>query len=225
MKSESNKTWCNRRSDIVSLFKYCEKKKLIRPGTLNYGAIDRPKVGPGSRGTCSVDELQRLLDHAEYLRDQVCIVLQAQGGLRSSEARRFRLCFVHWEEGVIRLPDYYLGLRMTKNAEARDIPIPPALYKLLLRLKAQGYPETDLVMRVKFWCRRLSTIAKLAGFKLTHNALRHGYGSHRRQITKSVGQTAEDMGTSIWYVKKHYSSVQLTHVSKAWFAVEAPVLP
>jgi integrase len=225
MHNESNKSWNHRRSDIVSMIRYCEKKNLLQPGALNCGAIERRKVGPGSRATCLVEELQRLLDHAEYLQDQLCIALQAQAGLRTAEVERFRLCFVDWEEQMIRLPGVYKGLRLTKTNQARYIPIPQPLYDLLLRLKAQGYPETDLVMRVKNWTNRLRTIAEAAKVKIPYNGLRHGFGSHRRQLTKSVDQTAEDMGTSSWYVKNHYSLPQLSRVSEAWFAAKAPLLP
>ena len=141
MHNESDKSWNNRRADLISMFKYCEKKNLLPPGALNYGAVARMKVGPGSRATCSPDELQRLLDYAEYLQDQVCVALQAQAGLRTAEVGRFRLCFVDWEELMIRLPGFYLGMRVTKTGEARDIPLVPALHTVLLRLKQKGYPE------------------------------------------------------------------------------------
>jgi integrase len=223
MYTEPNKTWNNRRGDIVSMFKFCEKKQLLRPGALPYGSLERRKVMPGSRATCTVEELLRLLTCAEYLRDQVCIALQAQTGLRTAEASRFRLCFVHWEECIIQLPGSYLGERVTKTGEARNIPVPPALFKVLWRLKNDNFPETDLIARVRNWSCRLKKISKLAGVKLPHNALRHGYGSHRREII-GLDKTAENMGTSTWYVKNHYSLPQLHRVSESWFKSEAPVL-
>ncbi len=225
MNHQSKKSQNNLRGDLVSWFKHCEKMNLIAHGSLNYNDLERHKVGPGSRASCTPEELQRIFDHAKYLQDQVILGVQAQAGLRHAEGLRFRLCFVDWEEMMIRLPGFYKGIRVTKTGLARDIPLCPALYGLLLRLKQTGFPETDLVTRVKNWADCLRTITKAAGVKVPYNGLRHGFGSHRRQITKSADQTGEDMGTNRYYVNNHYSLPQLSRDSEAWFAVEAPVLP
>ena len=51
------------------------------------------------------------------------------------------------------------------------------------------------------------------------DALRHSYGSYRNAILRNLGQVAEEMGTSIQMLERHYHNPQPAELGEAWFAL------
>jgi integrase len=207
----------NQREDIVGFMRWCEEQKLIPRDSLNYKAIIRHKLGPGARGTCSPSDLKKLIARCRDLRDEICVSLGAHAGIRSAEIERFKLCFVDWENHVISLPPFFQRVKVTKVVASRRIPIQPVLFKRLKKLLGSGFPPDVLVCRVKCWPDRLNRIKRKAGVKLPSNSLRHGFGSHRLQLTQDEAKTALEMGTSVAYLEDNYAVPQPVPVSKAWF--------
>jgi len=63
----------------------------------------------------------------------------------------------------------------------------------------------------------------LTEFRWRHNALRHSYGSYRASILKgNVHQLAEEMGTSVEMIHKHYRNPRPKSQARAWFAIRPP---
>jgi integrase len=219
MSDRADKTFMNERADTLTFIHYAESAKFIPQGSFAYDEIKRIKLRPGDRATCTPEGLAKMILFSEHLRDEVCISLGAHAGLRHEEITRFRLCFADMENRVISLPPFYLLTKVTKVEMDRTIPIQPVLYDRLKKLIDSGFPPDDFVMRVTNWAERLRVIKKNAGVTVPRNAFRHGYASHRKQLTQNPIQTAEEMGTSVLYLKRNYAVPKPTAMSLAWFAV------
>ena len=219
MKDRKDKTYVGQRGDVLAFVHWTEAKKYIPHGSFIYGEVGTIKLGPGERGMCSPEDLAKLIAASEYLQDEVCISLGAHAGIRQAEIARFRLAFVDMENRIIGLPPFYNQAKVTKVEEDRQIPIQPVFYARLKKLIDSGFPREQRVMRVANWNLRLRCLQARTGIKLPPNALRHGYGSHRKQLTQNPITTASEMGTSVEKLKNNYARIQRVSVSKAWFAV------
>jgi integrase len=137
------------------------------------------------------------------------ILLVCFAGLRPSEAVR-----LDWREvgaDYIRLPG-----DKSKTGYSRQIPIQDNL-KLWLApcRKPDGpvCPGTDLTHFNR-------TIRCLSGVQLSHDAMRHGYGSHRQRVVNNVSQVAEEMGHSVQVARRHYLNPFCTpEEAKEWFGI------
>jgi len=56
--------------------------------------------------------------------------------------------------------------------------------------------------------------------RLSHDAMRHGYGTHRQRVVNNVGQVAEEMGHSMAICRRHYLNAFCTDAeATAWFSL------
>lgn len=70
-----------------------------------------------------------------------------------------------------------------------------------------------------------TAIRRHCGVRLSHDALRHGYGTHRQRVVYNVGQVAEEMGHSMAICRRHYLHAFCTDAeAKAWFNL-VPQIP
>ncbi|MCE0483459.1 MAG: hypothetical protein LV479_04385 [Methylacidiphilales bacterium] len=219
MKGKEDKTYMGERGDVLAFIRWAEREGYLPRHNFDYSEVVSLKLSPGDRETCSPDDLAKLIVAAEHLRDQVCISLGAHAGIRHEEIEKFILRFVDFKNRVISMPPFYGEVRINKVPVGRKIPIQPVLYNRLKRLSDEGFPADQPVMRVADWGKRLRRIKKNACVRLPQNAFRHGYGSHRLQLTQSEGATALEMGTSREHLRDNYAIPQDEHVSLAWFAV------
>jgi hypothetical protein len=68
-----------------------------------------------------------------------------------------------------------------------------------------------------------AAIRHASGVRLTHDAMRHGYGTHRQKIVKNVGAVAEEMGNSFHICRAHYLNAFCTEEeAKEWFSIMPP---
>jgi hypothetical protein len=157
--------------------------------------MERCNVKHGDVDFLHVKELKTILIALPAKRPDLLplVVLVCFAGLRPSEAVR-----VEWSEvgeDYIRLPG-----RKSKTGRSRQIPIQSNL-KLWLALwrKDSGFICPDVSLEhVNVALRRVS------GVRLSHDSMRHGFGSHRQLVVKNIGAVAEEMGNSIAICRRHY---------------------
>ncbi len=103
--------------------------------------------------------------------------------MRPSEA--VRLDWIEVGDDYIRLPG-----KKSKTGHNRQIPIQENL-KLWL---AQWRKDSGLVCPDVSLAQINAALQRVSGVRLGHDAMRHGYGTHRQQIIKNLGAVAEEMG-------------------------------
>jgi len=161
-------------------------------------------------------ELRKILATAPGKRPDLLpiIVLVCFAGLRPSEAVR-----LDWSEvGVdyIRLPG-----KKSKTGYSRQIPIPKNLGIWLApwrKTEGRICPGVDL-------SHLNAAIRHFSGVRLDHDAMRHGYGSHRQMIVRNVAMVADEMGNSVQVCRRHYLNPFCTQQEATdWFSI-VPATP
>jgi len=142
-----------------------------------------------------VEDLHRIVAAFETKRQDLLplVAFVCFAGLRPSEVAR-----LDWEEvgyDYIRLP----GTK-SKTGNSRQVPIPQNLKMWSGRWRS----EAGLVCgEVKLGCVN-AAISAVSDVRLGHDAMRHGYGTHRQMILMNVAQVANERGNSVEICRRHY---------------------
>jgi len=73
--------------------------------------------------------------------------------------------------------------------------------------------------------KELARLGKLIfGGPWPKDILRHSYGSYRNAIIRNMPQLAEEMGTSIAMLHRHYHNPQPEQTGLQWFSIRPSVL-
>ena len=144
------------------------------------------------------------------------LVLGAFAGMRSSEIvgdpedpdrPRLRWSDFRWEKGHIVVP----ALTARKIKRARRVPLRDNLKAWLLPWRnATGFlyePGADQSLETERLGKLKDARGRSLGLEWDNNALRHSYGTHRNAEIGNAGQLAEEMGTSIAMIRRHYDAV------------------
>jgi hypothetical protein len=84
----------------------------------------------------------------------------------------------------------------------------------------------DLINPGRPWVVQCAKLAKDADIAWYHNALRHGFASHRRRLTRNLPFIANEMGTSVEYLETNYTRPVDIRDSRNWFELsEDDVVP
>ena len=71
----------------------------------------------------------------------------------------------------------------------------------------------------------LLSLAKRAGVKWKHNALRHSFISYRVALTQNLPQVSLEAGNSVQRVNRHYRELVTEGEAKAWFSIRPGSTP
>lgn len=171
-------------------------------------------------GFLNYEQVARLLYFAQEMRPQLIPMLTVKifSGIRNSE------CFsLTW--GEVKSKQLEVLAAFAKTGRHRPVKIHPTLTEWL---KGKHGKSQDLVFginpdtkdRESCWLWYFTPIWKAALPELKkwpHNALRHTFGSHYYARTKSLSETAYEMGNSEGVVKRHYiNSVEDDDCAKFW---------
>ena len=158
-----------------------------------------------------VEDLHRIVAALETKRQDLLplVAFVCFAGLRPSEVAR--LDWMEVGDNYIRLP----GTK-SKTGYSRQIPIPQNLKKWSGKWRS----EAGLVCgKVKLGDVNAAILA-VSGVRLGHDAMRHGYGTHRQMILKNVAQVANEMGNSVEICRRHYLNAFCTErEAEEWFAI------
>ena len=158
-----------------------------------------------------VADLKKILSAISAQRPHLLplVTVVCFAGLRPSEAAR--LDWSEVGEDYIRLP----GIK-SKTGFSRQIPIQPNL-KLWL---AEWRKNTGFVCGGVNIDHVNMTIKRVSGVSLTHDGMRHGYGTHRQRIVKSIGTVSEEMGNAPAICKRHYVNAFCSDAEATeWFSL------
>jgi integrase len=173
--------------------------------------MDRHKVKHHDVEFLRVPDLRTVLATAPTKRPDLVplIVLVCFAGLRPSETIRLDWCDVGAD--YIRLPG-----KKSKTGYSRQIPIAENLKAwLALWRKTAGpiCPGIDLSHLDR-------AIRHFSWVRLSHDALRHGFGTHRQKIVKNVGAVADEMGNTAHIWRRHYLNAFCTEEEASeWFSL------
>lgn len=212
----SPKSINDHRSAAVALWRWAEKKEIIRPWG-NFNEAQKTSSLELSKKshieTYTPEEMKTLLQNVstDFL-PWLCIT--AFSGLRSGELRANKKEPLTWRsiktaQSIIDCPAH-----ISKNGKRKLIPITSTL-KAWLDHIGHMPPDQPIVPRSPNKAETTLLGAKVGGWK--RNALRHSYGSYRVAHTRNVSATALEMDNSEKIIKKHYLEAKTKEQGEAYF--------
>lgn len=198
---------------LGNLYTWAAKQNppFVRKGFNPGREMERCKVIQGDVEFLRVADLKKILVRLPTTRPDLMslVVLVCFAGLRPSEAAR-----LDWSEvgdNHIRLPG-----KKSKTGYSRSIPIQENL-KLWL---APWRQDSGLVCPDVNLEHINTAIRRVSGVRLSHDAMRHGYGTHRQRVIKNLGAVAEEMGNSFAICRRHYVNAFCTEdEANEWFSI------
>jgi integrase len=208
------------RGTLVQFFRWCRKQGMVPADAVTVAdRLPGISVPAGSRTVLTREQFEECLAlvPAHHL---AWFLLGAWAGLRPEEAapsatklrdgrRGVSWEDVDWEFNVIRISP-----ETAKVDRPRIVPLHPCLRDALWPLRGVGAicgvsPARDktLVMLGK----------KVFKTGWPADCLRHSYGSYRNAIVRSLPQVAEEMGTSVDMLHRHYHNPRPAAEGEAWF--------
>jgi integrase len=159
------------------------------------------------------EELIKLLQAAGDMTPFIAIA--AFAGLRHAEIARLDWSEIDLEDGFIEVKAI-----KSKTGERRLVPIHDNLKKWLQRYgqqsgKVVSYANTN---------KQIAKIARQAGIKWKHNALRHSFISYRVAECADIPRVADEAGNSSAMIRQHYLRRVKPAFAVQWFAI-APENP
>jgi integrase len=189
---------------------------MVAKGVNPAKEMERHKVKHREAGFCPVGDLRKILAGASLKRPDMLplLVLVAFSGLRPSEAIR-----LDWSEvgaDYIRLPG-----KKSKTGYSRQIPIQSNLKSWLSLWRKPSGPVSAPIDLAHVNQR----IAEFSGITLSHDSLRHSFGTYRQQFVTNVGMVSDEMGNSAQICRRHYLNAFCTEKeAKEWFNLMPPTV-
>jgi integrase len=223
---KSAKTRQSLRSVLVSIWNWFQREGLAGMDAVTV-AERLPVVATahGERRILSVEELARVL--AEVREPwRAWVVLGAFAGLRPEEIapmptskkkgkRGLMAQEIDWKFKVIHLPS-----EVSKVGYPRRVPISEAC---MAWLRWAGITETTIGPVCSVNPTRAGETARLGDEvflgKWPQDVLRHSYGSYRNAQLRNMPQVAEEMGTSVTMLHRHYHNPQPQELGEEWFSL------
>lgn len=197
--------------DVIALFSrwlvfrgFLPKGVDLLEGVQNYSARKTGEIS-----TYTPEEMALLLSKA----DQGILPFLAIGGfagLRHAEIARLDWQEIDLEEGFIEVK-----AENAKTETRRIVPIKESLKAWLLPLAKPGGP----VVALSHISNALRKVAKEAGIKWKHNALRHTYISARVAECADVPRVADEAGNSVQIIRTNYLKRMRPTIAAAWFSI------
>jgi integrase len=187
----------NYRRHLFHLWHVAVKRKWTGENVI--ADIDRPRLPEPSRGILTVEQVARLLEHADDHGLVPYIILGTFQGIRPEELHKLDWKQVNWTERMITLES-----GVTKTTWRRIITLNDTTVAWLAPFVRR---EGPLVDAVKFR-EQFDALRKAA--KITQwpkDGLRHSFGSYHCAMFKDITRTATEMGNSVNVVHRHYRAL------------------
>jgi integrase len=228
-KDRSGKTGNEIRAALVAFYRWAVMARMIPKDTTPADRLPRSEAAKHARRVLTPDELLKTL--AAVKRDwRAWVVLGAFCGIRPeeiapatikgaktrAEKRGLRCEEIDWQFNVIRVPD-----EVSKVGHPRNVPLCDAAREWLLWAGIEPGMSGAVCLRNPsmrpFETARLGR--EVFGGVWPQDALRHSFGSYRNAQLRNLDQVAEEMGTSVAMLKRHYHNPRTIEEGEAWFAL------
>jgi integrase len=209
------------RGTLVQFFRWCRKEGLIAADAVTEAdRIASIIVGTGTRTVMTRQQFEHCLAMVPE-KHKPWFFLGGWAGLRPEEAapsatklrdgrRGVSWEDIDWDFGHIRISP-----ETAKVDRPRIVPLHDSLRAALWPMRGtgpicNGTPARDKTLRVLG--------EKIFGGKWPSDCLRHSYGSYRNAQIRNLAQVAEEMGTSIDMLHRHYHNPRHSTEAEIWFA-------
>jgi integrase len=211
------------RAGIVQFFRWCRREGIA--GNDPVTVADRlPEIGGqhGERRILTIAEFHRL--SKEITKEfRPWLVLGAFAGMRPEEiapgpARKTTKRGIHCQEIDFQFSTIRVAAEVSKVGFPRTIPMSTTCRAWLQWAGIQDGMTGPVCLTNPSQTRELARLGKLlfAG-PWPKDILRHSYGSYRNAIIRNMPQLAEEMGTSVSMLHRHYHNPQPQAMGEKWF--------
>lgn len=223
--NKSAKTKRDLRAVLVAIWNWFKREGIAGNDAMTIAErIPLQKVSHGERRVLSSAEVLAILEEVRP-EWRAWVVLGAFAGIRPEEIcpmpnkkaakRGLMRQEIDWNFNVIRVAG-----TVSKVGIPRVVPMSVACREWLLW--AGITPDSIGPVCLSNPVRRKETLrlgAKLFGGEWPQDALRHSYGSYRNAVVRNLQQVAEEMGTSVIMLHRHYHNPQPEELGQEWFAL------
>lgn len=217
------------RAALVQFYRWAKKEGIA--GNEAVTVADRlPEVG-GQHGERRILTPEEFLECAAAIGEdyRAWLVLGCFAGLRPEEIcpaaekrsvkRGLRCEEIDWDFRVIRIAP-----EVSKVKLPRIIPMSDALVAWLGWAGIAPGMDGPVSMVEPAKSGELARLGKLIfGGKWPRNACRHSYGSYRNAQIRDLAKVAEEMGSSVTMLNRHYHNPQPQEIGENWFALRPSV--
>lgn len=210
------------RAACTAFWKWCRREGLV--GNDGVTPADRLPMAARDKGSCYIltrEQLDALLV-AVPAKHRAWVLIGAWAGLRPEEIapKRSKIADgkrgLHWEDIDFTFMQIRVAAETSKVDCVRLVPLCSALAEALEPLRSTGpvclsSPAEDKTLR--------NLGISIFGGAWPKDCLRHSYGSYRNALTRNMPRVAEEMGTSVAMLHRHYHNPQAEALGKEWFGV------
>lgn len=217
------------RAALVQFYRWAKKEGIA--GNDAVTVADRlPEIG-GQHGERKIMTTDQFVECAQMIGEdfRAWLVLGCFAGLRPEEIcpatekrsikRGLRCEEIDWDFRVIRIAP-----EVSKVKLPRIVPMSDALIAWLEWAGIAPGMEGPVCMVEPAKSGELARLGKLVfGGEWPRNACRHSYGSYRNAQIRDLAKVAEEMGSSVTMLHRHYHNPQPQEIGAAWFALRPSV--
>jgi integrase len=218
------------RATLIQFFRWCRREGIA--GTDPVTVAERlPEIGGehGERQILTLDQFTRL--HRAIAEEfRAWLILGSFAGMRPEEiapgparkgSKRGILCEeIDWTFKTIRI-----DAKTSKVGFPRTVPLSAACLDGLEWAGIRPGMTGPVCLNNPSQSKELARLGKLIfGGPWPKDILRHSYGSYRNAIIRNMPQLAEEMGTSIAMLHRHYHNPQPEQTGLQWFSIRPSVL-
>lgn len=224
----SEKTRNDVRGHMVAFWNWAIEQRLHPKDTTAADRLPAVKVPKAKKRVLTVAEMKATLREVKP-QWRAFVVLSGFFGLRPEEIapntgsiktrkdkRGLLAEEIDWRFRCIRVPE-----EVSKVSTARNVPFFEGAEEWLrwagLTPGMMGRVCRENPTRRKETARLGKLIFKDEGWP--QDALRHSYGSYRNSLIRNLSQVAEEMGTSVDMLRRHYHNPKALEEGEEWFAM------
>lgn len=217
------------RAAIVQFWRWCRREGIA--GNDPVTVAERiPEIGGqhGERQILTFDQFGQIRDHiAKEFRGW--LILGGFSGLRPEEiapgaARKGSKRGIHCEEIDWKFGTIRIAAEVSKVGFPRTVPLSDAARSGLQWAGIAEGMTGPVCLKNPAQTHELARLGKLIfGGPWPKDILRHSYGSYRNAVIRNMPQLAEEMGTSVAMLHRHYHNPQPSEAGAAWFDIRPGV--
>ena len=177
--------------------------------------IKRPTPDQTKTEILTVEQAEKLLEHAPQFGLLPYVAISFFGGLRNAELFRLKSDAIVFEEKVVTVGGEVAKKRATRHVTMKDT--------LCAWLAGCKLTTGEQVVDAKNFVKNFRALQKAAGItKWPHNGLRHSYGSYHLATFGDAKLTANEMGNTEEIVHQHYKTLVRKADAERFWALRPP---